>query len=109
MSRAEYWQRGEAIDFKNETETVIEANEIVTFGKKIGVSGVPIAPGETGTLFVFGVFDMPKSSANVIAAGTTVYFDGTGITEEADGNTEAGYSIEAAGAEAKTIKVKLLG
>lgn len=118
MSKAEYWQRGEAIDFVNNTTAKIDANEIVTFGARIGVAGTPIEVGETGTLHVFGVFEMPKTSANAIGEGVTVYFDGTGITEEADnGGTGdakeayicAGYATEAAAASDPTIKVKLLG
>ena len=37
MSKAAYWQRGEAIDFTNTTGEKIEANEIVTVGALIGV------------------------------------------------------------------------
>lgn len=110
MSKAEYWQRGEAIDFVNNTSAKIETNEIVVFGSRLGVAGAPIEIGATGTLHVFGVFEMPKSSANAIEAGTAVYFDGTGITETAgDGTTAAGYATEAAAAADTVIKVKLLG
>ena len=84
MSKAEYWQRGEVIDFTNSTETKIDANEIVVFGKRLGVAGTPIEPGETGSLHVFGVFEMPKSSTEAIPEGTSVYFDGNGITEAQD-------------------------
>lgn len=118
MSKAEYWQRGEVIDYVNNTAARIEANQIVTFGKRIGVAGTSIEIGETGSLHVFGVFEMPKSSANEIAEGTDVYFDGEGITEAADnGQTSdakvsyacAGYATETAAADATAVKVKLLG
>lgn len=118
MSKAEYWQRGEVIDFTNSTETKIDANEIVVFGKRLGVAGTPVEPGETGSLHVFGVFEMPKSSTDAIPEGTSVYFDGNGITEAQDNGktgeekisyTPAGYATEAAAAADTTIKVKLLG
>lgn len=118
MSKAEYWQRGEVIDYVNNTDAKIEANEIVTFGARIGVAGTPIEIGKTGTIHVFGVFEMPKTSTNEIGEGVTVYFDGTGITEAADnGGTGdakkayicAGYATEAAAAADTTVKVKLLG
>lgn len=117
MSKAEYWQRGEAIDFTNSTDAKIEANQIIVFGEHVGVAGTPIEVGETGSLHVFGVFEMPKTSANAISAGATVYFDGEGITEAADnGGTDekvaytcAGYATEAAAAADTTVKVKLLG
>lgn len=110
MSKAEYWQRGEAIDYANETEDTIEANQIVVIGSRIGVAGAPIEAGETGTLHVFGVFDMPKAADEAIAAGTTVYYDADAeaITATA-GDVTAGYATEAAAAADETVKVKILG
>ncbi len=112
MSKASYWQRGEAIDFVNETEEIIEANQIIVFGEHIGIAGTTFGPGETGTLHVFGVFEMPKAEGEEIAAGTPVYYDteGEAVTSESGGSTiEIGYATEAADAEHETVKVKLLG
>ena len=120
MSKAEYWQRGEAIDFVNSSAAKIEANQIVTFGNRVGVAGTPIEIGETGSLHVFSVFEMPKKADEVIAAGTTVYYDADAeaITTSGDngktGNEKvafalAGYATEAAAAADTTVKVKLLG
>lgn len=109
MSKAAYWQRGEAIDFTNNTGAAIEANEIVVFGSHVGVAGAPIARGETGALHVNGVFEMPKKEQEEIAAGVDVYYSAAGITATAAGNTKAGYAIQAAGAADETVKVKLLG
>jgi hypothetical protein len=39
--------------------------------------------------------------------GTSVYFDGTGITEEADDNTPAGFAADDAAEEATVILVKI--
>lgn len=117
MAIAEYWQRGEALDYVNSTEAVIPANTIVTIGSRIGVTGGPIAPGETGVLHVGGVWDMPKTGSSAITIGTTVYFDGTGITDEANDGAdsdpesyiEVGYAAANAAAAATTILVKLRG
>ena len=38
MGKAAYWQRGEAIDFKNETGSKIEANTVITLGSRIGIA-----------------------------------------------------------------------
>lgn len=110
MSKAEYWQRGEAIDFVNATNKKIEANQIVVFGERVGVAGTPIEAGETGTLHVFGVFEMPKKESEAITAGSAVYYDATAeaITTTA-GSVKAGYATEAAAAADTTVKVKLLG
>lgn len=111
MAKAEYWQRGEAIDFVNTTDKAIEANTILSFGDHIGVAGTTILPGATGSLHVSGVFEMPKTSANEIAEGKNVYFDGNGITDEASGESAnpVGYAIQAAKAADTIIYIKLLG
>ena len=109
MSKAEYWQRGEALDYTNATDALIPANTIVQIGSRIGVTGTDIAPGEVGSLHVGGVWEIDKTGAAEIAMGQTVYFDGTGITDAADGNTEAGYAAAPAAAGDTTILVKLRG
>ena len=109
MSKAAYWQRGEAIDFPNTTEAAIEENQIVQIGNRIGVAGTPIAPGETGSLHVFGVFEMPKDDA-AITLGADVYFKDDAITAtKPSGGVAVGYATEAAGADDTMVKVKLLG
>ena len=52
MAKAEYWQKGSAIDYTNATATRIEANEIVPLTTRIGIAGMPIEAGATGTLLV---------------------------------------------------------
>ena len=110
MSKAEYCQRGEAMDFVNGSDAKIEANQIVTFGNRVGVAGTPIEIGETGSLHVFGVFEMPKKADEEIAAGAAAYYDpdAEAITATA-GDITAGYATEAAAAADTTVKVKLLG
>lgn len=48
MAKAEYWQKGSAIDYTNATATRIEANEIVPLTTRIGIAGMPIEAGATG-------------------------------------------------------------
>lgn len=117
MSKAAYWQRGETLDYKNDTDTKIEANTVISFGSHIGVAGTDILPGELGSLHVTGVFEIPKTATTAIEMGATVYFDGTGITTAAnDGATPsptayplAGYAAQAAAAADTVILVKLAG
>ncbi len=107
MSKASYWQRGESLDYKNATETTIEANTVVKLAERIGIAGTDILPGAVGDLHMSGVFEFEKTSANAIPMGTSVYFDGTGITETADANTPAGFAAADAAAEDKAILVKI--
>ena len=109
MSKGTFWQCGESIDFTNDGTAAIEANTLVVFGDHVGVAGTDIAVGETGSLFVEGVWEIPKDSA-AIDAGASVYFDGTaGSATKGSGAALAGYAVEAAAADDATVKVKLLG
>lgn len=107
MSKASYWQRGESLDYKNTTETKIEANTVVKLAERIGIAGTDILPGTVGDIHMSGVFEFEKTSANAIPMGTSVYFDGTGITEAADSNTPAGFAAADSAEEDKTILVKI--
>lgn len=109
MSKATYWQRGETLDFTNTTETKIEANTIMAVGDIVGVAGTDIGPGETGSLHIAGVFEMPKKTASEeIAMGKKVYYDGSsGITATASSNTYAGIAAAATSATDDKILVKL--
>lgn len=118
MSKAAFWQRGETLDYRNDTDTKIEANTVISFGSHIGVAGTDILPGELGSLHVTGVFEIDKTAAGAIEMGTDVYFDGTGITDTADNGktddtkksyTPAGYAAQAATASDTVILVKLGG
>ncbi len=116
MAKAEYWQRGEALDYVNSGDTAIEANTIVKIGAHLGVAGGTIPAGETGVLHVGGVWDVPKTGTNAISMGQSVYWDGSGITDAADdGGSPAtayplvGYAAAAAAAAATVIRVKLNG
>lgn len=106
MARAAFWQRGESLDYANDTVSKIDANTIVTYGSRIGVVGGDIAPGETGAIHVTGVFEMPLSD-EAIEAGAEVYWDGEGITATASGNVKAGYAAQATKAGANKILVKI--
>lgn len=110
MGKAEYWQRGDTLDYKNTGTETVEANTVVIFGNRIGVAGTDILPGEVGSIHVTGVFEMPKTASGAIDMGTDVYFDGNGITDtEGDGTVPAGYAAQAAAAGDAIILVKFAG
>ena len=108
MSKATYWQRGEAIDYVNAGAAKIDANTIILFGTKIGIAGTDIEVGETGSLIVEGVFEMPKASG-AITAGAAVYWDATNavITTTSTNNTLAGFATAAAASDDTTVYVKI--
>lgn len=108
MSKAAYWQRGETLDYVNNTGSIIEANTVIKLAERIGIAGTNINPGEKGDIHVCGVFEFAKTSQNKIEMGTSVYFDGEGITETAgDDNTPAGFAAATAETADNTILVKI--
>lgn len=107
MSKAAYLQRGEALDYVNETSSTIGANTVISLAERIGIAGTDILPGETGDVHVAGVFEIKKTDSAEIAMGTTVYFDGDGITTTASSNVKAGYAAEKSAAGASVIAVKI--
>lgn len=104
--KATYYQRGEALDYKNDTGSTIEAGTVLTLGKRIGVAGTDIMPGEIGSVHVTGVYELEKSGNAEIAMGADVYFDDAGITATA-GDVPAGYAAAHSGADDTKILVKL--
>lgn len=118
MAKATYWERGETLDYMNNSGSKIEANTIVVLKSgatgRIGVIGTDIPNGDKGSVHVTGVYQMKKSSSSAIVQGEAVYWDGTGITEAADdgGSSKnyypsAGFAAYAAGANDDVIYVKI--
>ncbi|MCD7857739.1 MAG: DUF2190 family protein [Clostridiales bacterium] len=105
---AEFWQRGEALDYTNETDELIEANVVLQVGSIIGVTGTVIPVGKVGSLHVGGVWEIAKTGTAAIEMGQVVYWDGIGITDT-ESDIEAGYAAAAAAADDTTILVKLRG
>ena len=94
--KAEYLQRGEALDYKNGTEAAIPAGSVIELGSRIGVAGTDIPIGGLGSVHVLGVFSMPKK-AEEIKMGDALYFDskseGGQLTKTgSEGTTPAGYA-----------------
>lgn len=109
MSKANFWQRGEALDYTNNTAATLEANTVVVIGKRIGVIGTDIAPGTLGTVHVSSVFEMNKA-AEVVTFGDTLYWDeGNACLTTTAGDVIAGYATSDAAAGDSTVRVKLLG
>lgn len=78
MAKAKFWQKGESIDYVNGTGSKIDANTIILYGSRLAVAGCDIADGEKGSLYVSGVFEMPKDygdSGKALTAGQEVYWD----------------------------------
>ena len=116
--KAVYYQRGEVLDYPNNTDAVIEAGTIVVLAGRIGIAGSAIQPYTVGEVHVVGVFKFPKKTGEAVAMGAPVYYDGSVITAAAaatvaEANTEmvgpvlAGYAAADAVEDDDTILVKI--
>lgn len=107
---AEYIQRGESLDYKNETGSQIEAGEVVIFGERIGIAGTTIPIGATGIIHMAGVFRVQKKDGEAIEKGATIYHSADGMTAIAGQDQPiAGYAVDTSAAASKTVTIKLIG
>lgn len=95
-----YTQRGESIDFVNNTGATILPGEVVAYGDKFYVSGCLMKDGELGTLHTFGVFKFPCAEAGTFAPGDGVAYTAGDAGIKA--GTGLGICVEAA---EKTVEV----
>lgn len=106
---ANYQQPGSAIDYPNGTSSAIAAGQVVSLTTRIGVAGTDIPASAVGSLYVKGVFAMPKaaSTSTAIAIGAAVYYDASAdnITTTAASNIPAGWAIAAAAENDTTVQV----
>ncbi len=123
MATAAYWQRGESLDYTNAGDTKIAANTVLLYGSRLAIAGGDIAPGETGSIHVSGVFELPKDyadSGKAITAGQEVYWDSDNscikaavaqVVTQGAVTTEAsavhGFAVAAAATAATTVLVKI--
>ena len=123
MAKAKYIQRGSNLDYTNGTGSKISAGDVVVFGARIGVAGCDMANGETGSVHVEGVFELPKDygdSGKALTVGQAVYWDSVNscikaavaqVVAEGAVTTEAsavnGFAVAAALTTDRTCLVKI--
>jgi predicted RecA/RadA family phage recombinase len=89
----------------------VTSGDGVVIGALFGVASKTDAAGETVTIASEGVFDLPKLSSAVIAAGDAVAWDDTAkqVNVPGTGRYPIGTAIEAAGNGVTTVRVRLDG
>lgn len=106
---------GHVITWTNGTGSAVSSGDVVVVGQQIGVALVDIANGDSGSVQLDGVFDLPKVDAAVIAQGESVIWDASAGAFDDNAATPAtgdvsgcAVAMEAKGATTgATIKVKL--
>ena len=66
---------GKTLLWTNGTGSDVVSGQCVVVGTLLAVAAVDIADGETGTVELEGVFDLPKVDAAEIAVGETLTWD----------------------------------
>jgi len=87
----------------------VTSGQYVTVGAIRGVAAYDAAQGEPVELVTEGVFSLPKATAEDIAAGDVVYWNGTACTKTAGTGSKplVGVAVKAAGSGVATVDVKL--
>lgn len=104
---ARYVQRGETIDFINNTSAVIEAGDVVTLGTRIGVAATTIDVGAKGAVNVIGVYEFTALGTEALTIGQAVYFKDGKIQATSTDAVAAGWVVEAKVQAGTTAKVKI--
>jgi predicted RecA/RadA family phage recombinase len=88
---------------------VIGSGDIVKTGLLIGVAGSDAAIGESVSVNLCGVYDLPKVGATAFTQGEILYFDESEshVTNVATANEVIGYAWDAAGSADATTGVLL--
>ncbi|MCE5315171.1 MAG: DUF2190 family protein [Armatimonadota bacterium] len=86
--------RGDTISYVNPTESKISYGDVVDLGTRIGIAACDIEAGETGTLAVTEVYELPASNAEAFVVGQEVFWDGTQLVGTAGDLTRAGWVTE---------------
>ncbi|MEK4713467.1 DUF2190 family protein [Sporosarcina sp. FSL K6-5500] len=107
MSKANYVQRGEVIDYKNITLAEIAPNDVVVLTSRIGVAATDIPVGAVGGVNVIGVFDVPAITTAALTVGQDVYFKDGKITDVDTDAIAAGYAVDSKTTSGAIARVKI--
>lgn len=106
-----YVQEGKIMSWTNGTGGDIASGDVVLIGTRVGVALVDIADGESGSVAVAEVFEVPKVAPLAIAAGDFLYWDvaDANFNKTATDNTLGGYAFADAASADTTVNIKLNG
>lgn len=104
--KAVYYQRGETIDFLNNTGADIAANDVVTLTSRIGIAATSIPVGHKGAVNVMGVYNLPAETTVAFTVGQKVYLANDVVTATT-GDVFVGYVVEPKAQANATALVKI--
>lgn len=108
---AVYIQKGDRIDYKNDTDAVIKSGDVVAMGtNRIAVADCQIEVGAVGTLALTGVWEFPADTSAAIEFGAIAYWDASSKTMKAAQSASeipAGICVQKKETAGATVWVKL--
>lgn len=105
---ARFFQKGQTVNYVNETGSPIMCGSVVMLGTHPAVAVSDIGNGEMGAVMTEGVFEFLKDSST-FALGDDVYAKTatSEATSTASENKKIGYAIKKANSSDSTVLVKL--
>ncbi len=102
-------QNGEILEYINGTGSTITSGSLVLAGALNGIALTDIANGDSGSVYLEGVFELPKK-AEAMTQGQKLYWDATNnyLTVTATNNTYIGAAWLPAASGAAVVRVVLL-
>jgi predicted RecA/RadA family phage recombinase len=87
----------------------VVSGQAVKIGNLLGVAATDGAANEAVEYAIAGVYELPKTSADVVGIGALLYWNDTAkeITTTATGNLEAGRAYAAAAAGVTSVRLLL--
>lgn len=73
MAIATYVQIGGIVDYT--AADAVKYRQVVAFGSRVAVANQDIAKGETGSVCLTGVYQMPAEAGTAITVGAEVFYD----------------------------------
>ncbi len=103
-----YLQKGDVLDYLNNSEEDIVSGEVILIGKRLSVALTDIVPDSVGAISVVGVFNLAKA-AEEFSIGTPLYWKESQqhLTKTATGNILAGFACANTTAADTTIAIKI--
>ena len=106
---AVYIQKGDRIDYKNDTEAVIKSGDVMGTNR-IAVADCQIEVGAVGALALTGVWEFPADTSAAIEFGAIAYWDDSSKTMKAAKSASeipAGICVKKKENTTATVQVRL--
>lgn len=89
----------------------ILGGSLVKVGDLVGVAATDIAAGESGSVAITSVYEVPKKAGIVAPQGAKLYLEAASgaITTTEAGNTFAGHAYAAAAGADTVVQLRLVG